>query len=229
MQWSQTQRVGRMRKAALAAGTVQLLYGMFTVAPQIFGMNFSSAPGQAAFRLFTIVACLAFVTFFLGIVIVPVPNVGHGVRIASVVAATALTVENLPYAYHQIQGAIAVASESWLWKDHPLRQFAHVLGLAIPTLAEITMVVFLLVVFSRSLRAQDGKQDLVGRTRFLRVASLMVAAVFVIALGTTFFPVILASRPPTVSVVRLLLRFATLASFVAFYFVIGMNQRRDDT
>jgi len=143
------------------------------------------------------------------------------------VAATALTVENLPYAYRQIRGAIAAANESWLWKIHPLRQFAHVLGLAIPTLAEITMVVFLLAVFSISLKAQDRKQDLVGRSRFLKVASLMVAAVFFVALVASFVPVVLASRPLTVSVVRLLLRFATLASFVAFYFVYGMSRRRD--
>jgi len=217
-----------MRRAALAAGTVQLLYAMFMVAPQIFGVNFSPAPGQEAFRIFAVIACLVLAIFFVGIVITPVPNVGGGVRIASVVAAGALTVENLRYTYHQIQGAAAAASESWLWKDHPLRQFAHVLGMAIPTLAEITMVVFLLVVFFRSLKAQDRKRDLAGRTFFLKVASLMVAAVFAIALVATFFPVILASRPPTVSVVRLLLRFATLASFVAFYFVFGMNQRRED-
>ena len=218
-----------MRKAALAAGTVQLLYGIFTVAPQIFGVNFSSAPGQAAFRIFTVIACLVLAIFFFGIVITPVPNVGGAVRIASIVAAAALTIENLPYAFHQIQSTAAAAGESWLWKNHPLRQFERVLGLAIPTLGEIAMVVFLLVVFSRSLKAQGRKQDLVDRTRFLKVASLMVAGVFVIALVATFIPVILASRPPTVSVMRIFLRFATLASFISFFFVFGMSQRRDDT
>ncbi len=57
----------------------------------------------------------------------------------------------------------------------------------------------------------------------------MVSAVFVIALVATFFPVILPSRAPTASIVRVLLRFATLGSFIAFYFVFGMSQRRDDT
>lgn len=215
-----------MRKAALAAGTVQVLYGMFTVAPQIFGTTLSSAPGQAAFRTFTVIACLVHAIFFFGIVMTPVPNVGGAVRIASVVAAAALTVENLLSAYHNIRGTVAAASESGLWKYHPLRQFAHILGLAIPTLAEITMVVFLLAVFARSLKAQDRKPRLVVRSRFLKLASLMVAAVFVIALVTTFFSVILASEPLKVSIVRLLLRFATLASFIVFYFVFGLNQRR---
>ena len=103
-----------MRKAALAAGTVQLLYGMFTVAPQIFGTDFSSVPGQAAFRTLALIACLVLATFSFRIVITPVPNVGGAVRIASVVAAAALIVENLSYAYHQIRGTTAAASESWL-------------------------------------------------------------------------------------------------------------------
>jgi hypothetical protein len=149
-----------MRKAALAAGTVQLLYGMFTIAPQIFGMNFSSAPDQTAFRIFTIVACLLLATFFFGIVTTPMANVGGAVRIASVVAAAALIVENLPYAYHQILGTTAAASESWLWKYHPLQQFAHILGLAIPMLAEITMVAFLLAVqISKGAGPETGTRE----------------------------------------------------------------------
>ena len=80
-----------MRKAAIAAGIVQLLSGLFTAAPQIFGTSFSSAPGQAAFRIFTAIACLALATFFVTIVLTPVPKVSGAVRVASVVAVATVT------------------------------------------------------------------------------------------------------------------------------------------
>jgi hypothetical protein len=218
-----------MRKVALFAGVVQLLFGMFTVAPQMFGTEFFSAPGQTAYRTFTVITCLVLAIFFLGILTTPVPNVGGAMRIASFVAASALIVENFRSAIGSIRAAAVAGSDSWLWRYHPLRHFAYILGLAIPTLGEITLVVFLLVVFARSLGRQDLKQDLEDRTGFLRLASFGVAAVFVIALVGTFFAVILAPRPYSVWVVRLLFRFATLASLVAFFFVTGVNQQRGES
>jgi hypothetical protein len=55
----------------------------------------------------------------------------------------------------------------------------------------------------------------------------MVAAVFVIALVETFISVMLAPRPLRASVMRLLLRFATLPSDIGFFYVFGVKQRRD--
>jgi hypothetical protein len=217
-----------MRKAALIAGVVQLLYATFTVAPQVFGGGAFSWPGQAAFRTFTFIGCLVLAIFFFGIVTMPAPKVGGAVRIVSVLAAAAVVVENLSSVFSTIRGAAAVASDSALWRFHPLRQFGYVLGLLIPTLATITLVVFLLAVFVKSPRTQDRKQDLEDRTGFLKLASFTVATVFVVALVGTVFSVILAPRPPTVSVAHLLLRFAALASYIAFFFVFGVNQRRDE-
>jgi len=217
-----------MRKAAFFAGVAQLLYGMFTVAPQMFGTEFFYAPGQTAYRTFTVIGCLALAIYFFGILTATAPNVGGAVRIASVVAAAALILENLPSAFGAIRGATAAASDSWLWKYHSLRHFAYVLGLAIPTLGEITLVAFLLAVFARSLKGQDRKEDSGDRIGFLKLASFTVAVVFLIALFGTFIAVILAPRPHIGSVVRLLLRFATLASFIVFFFLFGVNQRRDE-
>lgn len=215
-----------MRKAALFACVVQLLYGVFIIAPHIFGTGFFYGPGQAAFRTFMVVGCLVLAIFFLGILTTPAPNVSGAVRVASVVAAAALIAENLPAAFNSIRGATAAASESSLWKYHPLGQFAYVLGMAIPTLAGISLVVFLLVVFAGSLNERARIEELGDRSGFLKLASFVVAAVFVIALVGSFFTVILAPRPLTVSVVRLFLRFATLASSIAFFFVFGVNQRQ---
>jgi hypothetical protein len=222
------ERVG-MRSVSLFAGAIQLLFGIFIVAPQVFGTEFFAASGQTAFRGFMVVGCLALAMFFFGIAKTPAPGVGGGVGIASIAAAVALTAENLSSAFGTIRSVAAAASESWLWKYHPLRQCARELGLAIPMLDEIAVVVFLLVVFARSLKVQDRNKGLENRSGFLKVASFAVAAVFVVALVGTFSVVILAPRPLTLSAVRLLLRFAALASCVAFFAVFGVNQRRQNT
>jgi hypothetical protein len=95
--------------------------------------------------------------FFLGIVATPAPNLSGSVRIASLIAAAALTVENLQSAYGSIRGAASVASDSLGWKYHPFRLIAYVLGRSVPTLAVITLVVFFFAVFARSLKTQDSK------------------------------------------------------------------------
>jgi hypothetical protein len=221
------ERVG-MRSVSLFAGAIQLLFGIFVVAPQVFGTEFFAASGQTAFRAFMVVGCLVLAMFFFGIAKTPAPGVGGGVGIASIVAAMALIAENLPSAFGTIRSVAAAASESWLWKYHPLRQCARELGLAIPMLDEIALVVFLLVVFARSLRAQDRKRGLESGTGFLKLASFAVAAVFVLALVGTFSVVILAPRPLTLPVVHLLLRLVTLTSCIAFFVVFGVNQRRQN-
>ena len=93
-------------------------------------------------------------------------------------------------------------------------------------LDEIAVVVFLLVVFARSLKTQDRKQGLENRSGFLKLASFAVVAVFVVALVGAFSVAILAPRPLNLPVVHLLLRFATLSSCIAFFVVFGMNQQR---
>jgi hypothetical protein len=217
-----------MRRAALVACLVQLVYGLLIVAPGIFGMGSFNAPSQVAFRSLMVIGCLVLAIFFMGILTTPAPNVGGGVRIASVVAAAALIVENLPSALGTIRAATAAASECWLWRYHPLKQFANVLGLAIPALAGVSLVVFLVAVFARTLEAQDRKQDMKDRQGLLKLASFTVAAVFVLALFGACYAAILAPRPPAVPLVRFLLRFATLASSLAFFFVFGVNQRRHE-
>jgi hypothetical protein len=155
----------------------------------------------------------------------PAPNLGGSVRIASLIAAAALAVENLRSTSGAIRVVASIASENLGWKYHPFRQFAHVLGTAVPTLEVITLGVFFFVVFARSLKTQDRKPG--ERSNFVGLTSFMVAAVFVIALVETFISVMLAPRPLRASVMRLLLHFATLASLIAFFYVFGVKQRRD--
>jgi hypothetical protein len=216
---------GDMRTAAVIAGAAQLLFGIFVIAPQIFGTGFFSGPSETAFSTFTVIGCLLLAIFFFGIVATPAPNLSGSVRIASLIAAAALAVENLRSTYGTIRVVANIASESLDWKYHPFRQFAHVLGTAMPTLVVITLGVFLFVVFARSLKTQDWKPG--ERSNFVGLTSFMVAAVFVIALVETFISVMLAPRPLRASVMRLLLRFATLASLIVFFYVFGVRQRRD--
>lgn len=214
-----------MRKAALIAGAIQLLYAVFNVAPQVFGTSFFASPSQTAFRTFTVIGCLVLVMFFFGIAMMPTPNLGGAVRFASIVAAASMAIENLPYAIGTIRGTAPFIDETSLWKFHPLRQFAYVLGSILPLLSGITLVVFLLAVFTRAQKPQNVMPNAQDQTDFLRLASFTVAAVFAVGLAGTIFSVAV-TRPITASALRLLLRFATLVSFIAFFFVFGLNQHR---
>jgi hypothetical protein len=216
-----------MRKAALIAGAVQLLYAVFIVAPQVFGTSFFASPTQTAFRSFTVIGCLTLVTFFFGIVMMPAPNVGGAIKIVAVLAAAALTIENLPYAISTIRGTAPYINETALWKFHPIRQIAYVLGSTLPLISGITLVVFLFAVFARAQKPKYAIPNAQGQTEFLRLASFTVAAVFAVGLAGTIFAVAV-TRPFTASALRLLLRFATLVSFVAFFFVFGLNQHRQN-
>lgn len=200
-----------------------MLYGMFTIAPQMFGTSFLATPSQAAFRTFAVINCLALAIFFFAIAVVPTPNVGGAVRIVSALAAVTMTVENLPSALGTIRGVVPVVRETMLWRLHPLRQLGYFLGLTLPTLAGITLLVFLVAVLVRTLQTPSHAAD---QGNFLRLASFTVAAVFVIALIGTFFAVLMTPRPVAASTLRLTLRFGSLASFIAFFFVFGLNQHR---
>src|SRR5690242_8904039 len=116
-----------MRIAAILAGISQLLLGLYSAMPQIFGVEWYPQPGQIAFRIYSSLGSILLVLFFLGIVENPAPNLTGGVKVASVAAALALGLENLMMFYNSIRYA-AILSTNGPWKYHPLQQFAYVLG-----------------------------------------------------------------------------------------------------
>jgi hypothetical protein len=221
-----------MRKAPLFAGIAQLLNGIFAIAPEVFGLERAPVRSQVfdwAFSSFMLVGSTILAIFFFMIVTTAAPNVGGPVRIASLAAAAALTVENLFPSYTTILGAVAAANNSLGWKYHPLKQFVFVFVPTIPTLEVISLVVFLLVVFSISSKTSDWTQSPKDRTSTLSFVSLAAAALGFIAAAFFLYSVIFAPRPLASSVLRLVLRFATLVSLIAFFFVFGMNQQRGNS
>jgi hypothetical protein len=127
-----------MRKAALFASGAQLLNAIYAIAPELFGIGRAPVSGQLldqAFRWFIFVESFTLAVFFFLVFRSAALNIaGSAVRIASLVAASTLIIENMLPTLGTIQGAIAAANNSLGWKYHPLNQFAYVLGPTIPTL-----------------------------------------------------------------------------------------------
>jgi hypothetical protein len=218
-----------MRKAALFASGAQLLNAIYAIAPELFGIGRAPVSGQLldqAFRWFIFVESFTLAVFFFLVFRSAALNIaGSAVRIASLVAASTLIIENMLPTLGTIQGAIAAANNSLGWKYHPLNQFAYVLGPTIPTLEIISLVVFLLLVFSRSSRALD-RDPRPKASGVLSLASFAAATMSFIAVAVFLYSIIMAAQPIATSVFRLLLRFATLVSLLSFFFVFGVSQRR---
>ncbi|HUB52859.1 MAG TPA: hypothetical protein VL986_11950 [Terracidiphilus sp.] len=217
-----------MRKAALIAGAVQLLYATFIVAPQIFGAGFLSTASQLTFRILDALASLVLSAFLFAIAKTPKPNIGGPVGVLSLAAAMALIIENFQSAYGTIRFAATEAFDSYLWKYHFLKRFASVLGNIAFTLAEITLILFFLCLFATSLKVRKGESDANGSKSFLRYVSFTAAAVSSIFLIGMLLTLHSTPWPIPVSGVRILLRFVTLASFISFFLVFGLRQRSTD-
>lgn len=122
---------------------------------------------------------------------------------------------------------LLAACESWLWRYHPVKQFAYVSGLAIPALVEISLVVFLVSIFARSRQVEPGT-NLAHGSVYVRLASLATATSFVISIVLTFGSVFAVPRIHSLLVLTVLLRFATLIACAAFFLVLGWSQGRGD-
>jgi hypothetical protein len=214
-----------MRIAALIAGAVQVLFAIFAVSPQIFGEEFFESPGQLGSRAFTFISCLVLAAFLFGIAKRPGPDIGRLEGVLSVLAATAIAVENFRSAAGSFKWVAIEASYGSPWRFHPFRNFAYLLGTLIPALAEITVASFFVFIFVRTLKARRVNDEDRSRTGFLMYASLAVAAVFAIALIGTVIALNSTPRPWPASNMRILMRFSTLASSIAFFLVFSLRKR----
>jgi len=124
-----------MRKAALFAGITQLLYGAYAVAPELFGVGRMPVSNQfhewlSSVYIFATSAILA-IFFFVVYRNAASLNLSGAVRLASVIAAAALTIENLLPTYAMIRNVVATAGEPLGWKYHPFERLLYVLAQAI--------------------------------------------------------------------------------------------------
>jgi hypothetical protein len=214
-----------MQKAALFASGAQLLSGIYAIAPELFGVGRAPVSGQPldwAFGWFLFVESSTLAVFFFLVFRAATLNVGGAVRIAALVASSTLMIENMLPTLSTIRGAIAAANDSLGWKYHPFKRLVYVLGPTIPTLEIISLVVFLLLVFSGS----SSREPRPKASGTLSSVSFAAAAMGFVAIAGFLYSVIMAPQPIASSVFRLLLRFATLASLIGFFFVFGVNQRR---
>jgi len=215
-----------MRKVALCAGIIQLLYGTYAVAPELFGVGRMPVSNQfhdwlSRAYIFGTSAILA-IFFFVVYRNARSLNLSGAVRLASVIAAAALTIENLLPAYAMIGNAVAAAGDPLGWKYHPFKRLVYVLTEAIPALGPVSLMVFLFLVFFVSLKTPAWAPD---RSGTLRLASFSVAAAGVIGLAWFFFSLIATPQLSAYSIFGLLLHLFTLVSFVVFFWVLGANQQ----
>lgn len=213
-----------MRKAAIFAGVTWLLYGLFVAMPRTFGVETFSGDGQFGFRVLASASCFVLVLFFLGILIARSTNLGGAVKVTSIVLALALALENWRYVYNTTRYAVVAGSNSELWRFHKLKEVADLFVATIQALAIVTTILFLLLLFVRSLKARNTKPGPEDRIAFLRLISLLAATVSVIWLALAVLSIILAPRSLELSVAPILLRFATLIGLAVFFLTFGLNQ-----
>lgn len=224
--WGNT---NHMRKAALFGGITQLLYGAFAVAPELFGVGRMPASNQFHNSLFSVymfaTSAILAIFFFAVYRNAASLNLSGAVRIASVIAAAALTIENLLPAYATIRHVVAAVDDGWGWKYHPFEHLAYVLVPAIPTLGPVSLIVFVFLVFFVSVKTPGWTPD---RSGILRLTSFSVAVAWAVGLVWLLYSVIATPQLSAYSIFRLLLRLFTLVSVAGFFWVLGANQERGE-
>jgi hypothetical protein len=145
---------GSLAKTSLIAALAQVCFGMLAVFPEEFGLARIS-PQLSAFD-WVFIGLVLFESFAIAAVLwlvyrdVESMNASRPIGLAALTAAVLLGVENLP----QIIGTIrAVFHTDWvyLWRNNPLRYASYVLVPTIPSIAVVSLVIFLVLVYRTSL------------------------------------------------------------------------------
>jgi hypothetical protein len=137
-----------IRKAALLGASAQILWSLVLVFPQLFGFNETGLNAITAFTLFPSAA----IAIFLVVAFWKHDQLYSPiyVRMAALLAALCLAIENLPLAYETIRGFIWLSENTPGWQYH-LLQMRCLLAPTIPIMTVICTVAFLIVMYGASL------------------------------------------------------------------------------
>jgi len=215
-----------IRVACLAAALGQILWSLLIVNPQVFGI--SGAPGVDWTGALMFLESLVLLFFFLAACWSNKRiNGSVKVRYAALMAALCLAVENLRPPYGTLRGIVRSA-DSLAWRYYPFIQGRQTLARAIPNLAVVLIVIFLLVVWHASPRS-EGLNRPAGKSRrednALGVAALLAFAATIVAVGQLIFA--LASNPNWQTpgfAGKLALRLLSLGSLAVFFLLVTQSQ-----
>ena len=220
---------GSLAKTSLIAALAQVCFGVLAIFPEAFGLARIS-PQLSAFD-WVFIGLVLFESFAIAAVLwlvysdVESLNASRPIGLAALTAAVLLGVENLP----QIIGTIrAVFHSDWvfLWKNHPLRYASYVLVPTIPSVAVVSLVIFLVLVYRESLgvSAQSVEQH---RNWGLRNTSFIAFGASIGAMGALMYAVVTIGVGHTWGfAVRLLLRMASIVSLGIFFLFVGIRQNK---
>jgi hypothetical protein len=217
-----------IRKAALIATVAQMLWSLQMIAPQVLGYQafLTDGPNKALF-LFEPFALVIFfsVVYWQGERL----RVSIQVRIAALIAALCLGVENVLPAYGAIRGVVISSRYALAWRYHPFGQLRYVLAPTIPTISVISVIAFLIVVYQKSPRLTQLDETEIEAHEYiaLRIAAILVFVANIVAMGQLIFFVFSSpiSQTPGFGV-RFALRLLSLGSLATFFFFVAVGQQR---
>ena|SRR5580704_5108101 len=221
-----------IRTASLVAALAQILWSLLILVPQAFG--FVRMPNFDWDRGLGLCESLALAVFFIVVYWEQKwMNSSSKMRYAALVAAFCLSIENLFLTYGTVRGVVLSSRDLLSWKYHPFIQARHVLAPTIPTLAVVTFVIFLILVWRTSPRLGDVARSPgnIGRGRTaVGVAAVLAFVVCIIALGQLLFLVRAESlwqRQGFASTFSL--RLLSLGSLASFFLLMTSAQRNVST
>jgi hypothetical protein len=154
---------GSLAKTSLIAALVQVCFGALAISPEAFGLarispQFSAfdwvSSGLLLFESLAIAAFLWMVYRHEESL-----NASRTIGLAALTAAVLLSIENLPYILGTVRN-LSHSNDVFLWRNNPLRYASYELVPTIPSLAVVSLVVFLALVYRTSLStsAQPAEQ-----------------------------------------------------------------------
>jgi hypothetical protein len=150
------------------------------------------------------------------------------VKYAALIAALCLAVENLRPPYGMLRGIVRSSVDSLAWRYYPFIQARRILVAAIPSLAVVSIVIFLLVVWHASPRSEGlGRPLSESRRRpsVLGVAALLAFTATIVAVGQLIFAVTSGPIWHTPGfAVKFALRLLSLGSLAVFFLLVKQSQ-----
>lgn len=148
---------------------------------------------------------------------------------AALMAALCLVIENLGATYTTFRLVGSSLGDSLVLKYEPFIQARHMLGSAVPSLAVVSMVMFLLVVWHTSPRSSAASKPVGNGHRgdnVLGVAALLAFMASMVAIGQLLLAVTgnpVWQRPGFSG--RFSLRLLSLGSLAVFFLLLKQSQR----
>ena len=152
-------------------------------------------------------------------------NVSRSIGLAALTTAVLLSIENLPHILGTIRN-LSHSNDVFLWRNNPFRYLSHVLVPTIPSIAVVSLVIFLVLVYRESLgvSAQSAEQH---RNWGLRNASFAAFGASIGAMGALMYAVATIRAAHTSGFAfRLLLRVASIVSLGMFFLLVGIRHNK---